>query len=245
MTSRFLRDHSGSSVRLNPVAYRSAGSESEPTALFLHGNPDFFVHLAQHHSARRRTARCIAPDLIGFGRSDKPKIDYRFADHVRYLDGFIAARRNHVRLRGRAGLGHSPRLPSGRAPARVRSVGLAFMEFIRPIRHGMTSIGRSGARALFSNSVHRELARNSSSTTTSSSSECCRGRSNGRCPSPKSQCTARPSSALTRVYPSCNFPVNCRLQDNRTMFTQPWKVLIGPCARPPIPSFCSRVSPEH
>ena len=35
--------------------------------------------------------RCIAPDLIGFGKSDKPDIDYRFFDHARYLSGFIEA----------------------------------------------------------------------------------------------------------------------------------------------------------
>ena len=35
--------------------------------------------------------RVIAPDLIGFGESDKPDIDYRFFDHVKYIDGFIEA----------------------------------------------------------------------------------------------------------------------------------------------------------
>src|SRR6266404_5571354 len=34
-------------------------------------------------------AHCIAPDLIGFGQSGKPDIEYRFADHVRYLDAFL------------------------------------------------------------------------------------------------------------------------------------------------------------
>jgi haloalkane dehalogenase len=33
--------------------------------------------------------RCIAPDLIGYGRSAKPNIEYRWFDHVRYLEGFI------------------------------------------------------------------------------------------------------------------------------------------------------------
>ena len=35
--------------------------------------------------------RCIAMDLIGMGRSDKPKIGYRFHDHYRYVEGFIEA----------------------------------------------------------------------------------------------------------------------------------------------------------
>ncbi|HUG70822.1 MAG TPA: haloalkane dehalogenase [Pirellulaceae bacterium] len=57
--------------------------------LLLHGNPtwsylwrNIIPHLAP-------LGRCIAPDLIGFGRSDKPDIEYRWEDHVRYLEAFI------------------------------------------------------------------------------------------------------------------------------------------------------------
>jgi haloalkane dehalogenase len=32
---------------------------------------------------------CIALDLIGFGKSDKPDIDYNFQDHYRYIKEFI------------------------------------------------------------------------------------------------------------------------------------------------------------
>jgi haloalkane dehalogenase len=35
--------------------------------------------------------RCIAPDLIGMGDSDKVGGEYRFVDHRRYLDGFLEA----------------------------------------------------------------------------------------------------------------------------------------------------------
>ena len=35
--------------------------------------------------------RCIAPDLIGMGKSDHPDIPYRFDDHYRYVSGFIDA----------------------------------------------------------------------------------------------------------------------------------------------------------
>jgi haloalkane dehalogenase len=34
-------------------------------------------------------AHCIAQDLIGFGQSGKPDIEYRFSDHVRYFDAFL------------------------------------------------------------------------------------------------------------------------------------------------------------
>lgn len=33
--------------------------------------------------------RCIALDIIGFGKSDKPDIDYNFQDHYKYVKEFI------------------------------------------------------------------------------------------------------------------------------------------------------------
>ena len=33
--------------------------------------------------------RCIAPDLIGFGQSDKPNIEYSIFDHIKYIEKFI------------------------------------------------------------------------------------------------------------------------------------------------------------
>jgi haloalkane dehalogenase len=59
--------------------------------LFLHGNPtsSYLWRNVMPHVAG--SGRCIAPDLIGMGQSDKPDLDYRFVDHARYVDGFIAA----------------------------------------------------------------------------------------------------------------------------------------------------------
>ncbi|HEY8550316.1 MAG TPA: alpha/beta fold hydrolase [Vicinamibacterales bacterium] len=73
------------------MAYREAGRAEAPIALFLHGNPtsSYIWRNVLPHVAP--VAHCIAPDLIGFGQSGKPAIAYRFADHVRYLDAFIAA----------------------------------------------------------------------------------------------------------------------------------------------------------
>jgi haloalkane dehalogenase len=59
--------------------------------LFLHGNPTssyLWRNIIPHLTS---LGRCIAPDLIGMGKSDKPDIGYRFFDHARYLDGFIEA----------------------------------------------------------------------------------------------------------------------------------------------------------
>ena len=62
--------------------------EGDPI-LFLHGNPTssyLWRNIIPHVS---NLGRVIAPDLIGFGESAKPDIDYRFFDHVKYIDGFI------------------------------------------------------------------------------------------------------------------------------------------------------------
>jgi len=39
----------------------------------------------------RLPARCIALDLIGFGKSERPDIDYRFVTHADYVNRFIEA----------------------------------------------------------------------------------------------------------------------------------------------------------
>ncbi|WP_162917294.1 haloalkane dehalogenase [Dongia deserti] len=59
--------------------------------LFLHGNPSaayLWRNVMPFVSENHRT---IAVDLIGMGHSGKPDIEYRFADHARYLDAFVEA----------------------------------------------------------------------------------------------------------------------------------------------------------
>ena len=71
------------------IHYVEAGTGAP--ILFLHGNPtssylwrNIMPHLAP-------IGRCVAMDLIGMGKSDKPDIEYRFVDHAQYVDGFIDA----------------------------------------------------------------------------------------------------------------------------------------------------------
>ena len=91
MTSAISADFSFESkfidIRGSRMHYIEEGS-GDPI-LFLHGNPtssyvwrNIIPHLSAH-------GRCIAPDLIGMGKSDKPALAYRFADHAKYLDEFI------------------------------------------------------------------------------------------------------------------------------------------------------------
>jgi len=95
MTSIGTREHPKSYVQVlgRRMAYVEMGA-GDPI-VFLHGNPtssylwrNIMPHLAPF-------GRCIAPDLIGMGDSDKlpdsgPEC-YRFVEHRRYLDGFLAA----------------------------------------------------------------------------------------------------------------------------------------------------------
>lgn len=71
------------------MSYVDTGGNGR-VVLFLHGNPTssyLWRNIIPHVAATG--ARCIAPDLIGMGDSDKPALAYRFADHVRYLDALI------------------------------------------------------------------------------------------------------------------------------------------------------------
>jgi len=136
------------SVLDSEMAYREAGRPDAPVALFLHGNPtssylwrNVIPHVAQ-------VAHCIAPDLIGFGQSGKPEIPYRFEDHVRYLDAFIA----------KAGIASAYLVAhdwgtalafhlAARRPELVR--GLAFFEFIWPVPTWDEFLRDSAARDIF------------------------------------------------------------------------------------------------
>jgi haloalkane dehalogenase len=71
-----------------------AGLAGAPVVLLLHGQPTW-SYLYRHVIAElsRRGLRAIAPDHIGYGRSDKPEhgSDYTLRRHVRWMTGFVEA----------------------------------------------------------------------------------------------------------------------------------------------------------
>jgi len=75
------------------MAYVDVG-EGNPI-VFLHGNPTSSYLWRNIISYVEKKGRCIAPDLIGMGDSAKlPNSgpdSYTYADHRRYLDGFLDA----------------------------------------------------------------------------------------------------------------------------------------------------------
>lgn len=114
------------------MAYREAGNPESPTVLFLHGNPTSSYLWRNILPLVAQVGHCIAPDLIGFGQSGKPDIEYRFFDHVRYLDSFLEEMGipSAYIVAHDWGTGLAFHL-AARRPEFVR--GLAFMEFIRPM----------------------------------------------------------------------------------------------------------------
>jgi len=110
--------------------------------VFLHGNPtssylwrSVMPHVGEIACPQTEpVARCLAPDLIGMGKSGKaPAGSYRFVDHARYLDAWFDA----LDLRGVVLVVHDWGSALGfhwarRHPDRVR--GLVYMEaIVRPL----------------------------------------------------------------------------------------------------------------
>jgi haloalkane dehalogenase len=114
------------------MAYRETGDREAPVALFLHGNPTSSYIWRKIFPLVAPVAHCIAPDLIGFGQSGKPDIEYRFAEHVRYLDAFLdqAGITSGFVIAQDWGSALAFHL-AARRPEFMR--GLALMEFIRPM----------------------------------------------------------------------------------------------------------------
>jgi haloalkane dehalogenase len=71
------------------LAFVAGGSGD--TVLFLHGNPTWSFLWRRVLPGLTGSARCVAVDLIGMGRSGKPAIGYRFAGHAA-PDGVVRRR---------------------------------------------------------------------------------------------------------------------------------------------------------
>jgi haloalkane dehalogenase len=77
-----------SGVRMH---YRESGAPDGKPILMLHGNPASSYAWTEVMRELGGVGRCIAPDLIGYGDSDKPSIPYSFYNHAEYLDQFVRA----------------------------------------------------------------------------------------------------------------------------------------------------------
>src|SRR5437870_3435143 len=77
----------GSGDRLR-VHYVDDGPSGGATVLLLHGEPSWsYLYRKMIPLLVAAGHRCVAPDLVGFGRSDKPaaRSDYTYQRHVDWL----------------------------------------------------------------------------------------------------------------------------------------------------------------
>src|SRR5690242_7983383 len=84
-----ITDADGTDLRIHFV---DAGPPLAPPVLLMHGEPTW-SYLYRHIIAAlvARGHRVIAPDLIGFGRSDKPAAptDYTYERHVAWMSDWL------------------------------------------------------------------------------------------------------------------------------------------------------------
>jgi len=75
-------------IENNQLHYIDEGAGT--TLLFVHGTPEWSFGYRDVIKQLRKSFRCVAIDLLGFGLSDKPKgTDYSCAGHSRRLTKFI------------------------------------------------------------------------------------------------------------------------------------------------------------
>ncbi|MCW5758985.1 MAG: haloalkane dehalogenase [Phenylobacterium sp.] len=86
-----VTDADGTTLRLH---YVDEGPRDGAVVLLMHGEPSWaylYRHIIQGLAARGH--RVVAPDLIGFGRSDKPakRTDYTYARHVDWMSQWLTS----------------------------------------------------------------------------------------------------------------------------------------------------------
>jgi haloalkane dehalogenase len=84
-----IDDGAGGSLRVHHV---DEGDPAGGTVLLLHGEPSWsFLYRHMIPPIVDAGLRAVAPDLVGFGRSDKPsrRTDYTYARHLRWLEQHV------------------------------------------------------------------------------------------------------------------------------------------------------------
>jgi haloalkane dehalogenase len=79
----------GSSLRAH---YLDEGPANAPVVLLMHGEPSWsYLYRTMIPVLVDAGLRCVAPDLVGFGRSDKPRArdDYTYQRHVDWMTALL------------------------------------------------------------------------------------------------------------------------------------------------------------
>ncbi len=76
------------------IAHVEAGPRDGPVVLLMHGEPSWsYLYRKMIPPLAEAGYRCVAPDLVGFGRSDKParQADYSYERHVGWMTQWFRA----------------------------------------------------------------------------------------------------------------------------------------------------------
>jgi len=100
------------------LSYLDEGPRSDEAVLLLHGNPTWSFYYRRLVQELAPTLRCIAPDHIGMGLSEKPRdYDYTLATRIADIGGLVASlglKRVHLVVHdwgGAIGFGFAARHP--------------------------------------------------------------------------------------------------------------------------------------
>lgn len=108
------------------IRYLEAGDAAKPTVILLHGLGAQAESWQLTIPALAQNYRVIAPDQVGFGKSDKPLLKYRVATYADFLDKFMAELKiEKAHLVGNSMGGWVAALAAIKYPNRVEKIVLA------------------------------------------------------------------------------------------------------------------------
>ena len=115
------------------VRYLEAGDPAKPKLILLHGLGGSAENWQFNLAALGAVYHVIAPDQIGFGKSDKPFLKYRVATYVDFLDKMMAELKiEKASLAGNSLGGWVAALTAIKYPNRVEKIILADAAGIMP-----------------------------------------------------------------------------------------------------------------
>lgn len=115
------------------IRYLEAGDAAKPTVILLHGLGGNAENWQFNIAPLAANYRVIAPDQVGFGKSDKPLIKYRVGTYVDFLDKFMAELKiEKASLVGNSLGGWIAGLTAIKYPNRVEKIVLAAAAGITP-----------------------------------------------------------------------------------------------------------------
>lgn len=115
------------------IRYLEAGEGAKPTVILLHGLGAQAESWAANIAPLAANYHVIAPDQIGFGKSDKPFLKYRVGTYADFLDKFMAELKiEKASLVGNSLGGWVAALTAIKYPNRVEKIVLADAAGIQP-----------------------------------------------------------------------------------------------------------------